>query len=140
MPFREKSAWIMSAALFLSGIFYFRAVLSPWSESGQLVSPGIPLILAYTVFLVVLSIVGHIVAAALAPKDADAPVDEREQQIFNRAGHYSSYVVATGIVMSLGLYVLSNSGDLLFYAVFASLLVGQIVEYLFQILFYRTSV
>ena len=140
MPFREKSAWINFAALFLSGIFYLHAVLSAWSESGQLVSPGIPLILTYTGFLVVLAIVGHIVAAVLAPKDADAPVDEREQQIFNRAGHYSSYFVATGIVISLGLYVLSDSGDLLFYTVFASLWVGQTVDYVFQILFYRTSV
>ena len=140
MPFRERSAWIMSAALFLGGLFYFRAVLSAWSESGELVSPGISPILAYTGVLVVLAVVGHIVAAALAPKDADAPVDERERQIFNRAGHYSSYVIAAGIVMSLGLYVLSSSGDLLFYTVFASLLVGQIVEYVLQILFFRTSV
>lgn len=87
MPFREKSAWVMSAALFLGGIFYFRAILSTWSESGQLVSPGIPLVLVYTGFLVVIAIVGHIVAVASAPKDADAPVDERERQIFNRAGH-----------------------------------------------------
>ena len=140
MPFREKSAWIMSAALFFSGIFYFRVVLSIWSESGELVSPGIPQILTYTGFLVVLAIVGHIVAVASAPKEADAPVDERERQIFNRAGHYSSYVIAAGIVISLGLYVFSNNGDLLFYTVFASLLVGQIVEYLLQILLYQTSV
>ena len=140
MSFREKSAWVMATALLLAGIFYFRAVLSAWPESGQLASPGIPLILAYTGFLVVLAIVGHIIAVASAPKEADGPVDERERQIFNRAGHFSSYVIAAGIVMSLGFYVLSNNGDLLFYTVFASLLVGQIVEYLFQILFYRTSV
>ena len=121
MPFREKSAWIMSAALVLGGIFYFRVVLSAWSESGQLISPGVRLILAYTCFLVVIAIVGHIVAVASAPNDADASVDERERQIFNRAGHYSSYVIAAGIVISLSLYVLSNSGDLLFYTVFASL-------------------
>lgn len=140
MPFREKSAWIMSAALISGGIFYFRAVLSAWSGSGQLVSPGLPLILTYTGILVVIAIVGHIVAVAFAPNDADAPVDEREKKIFIRAGHYSSYVIAAGIVVSLGLYVFSNSGDLLFYTVFASLLMGQIVEYLFQILYYRTAV
>jgi len=140
MPFREKSAWIMSAALFLGGIFYFRAVFSAWSEYGELLSPEIPPILAYTGFLIAIAIVGHIVTAALAPKDADASLDEREQQIFNRAGHCSSYVIASGIMMSLGLYLVSNNGDLLFYTVFASLMVGQIAEYLWQILFYRTSV
>lgn len=139
MPFREKSAWIMSAALIFGGIFYFRTVLSGSSQSGHLVSPGLPLILSYTGYLVTIAVVGHIVATALAPKDADAPVDERERQIFIRAGHYSSYVVGAGTIMSLGLYVYSNNGDMLFYTVFASLLVGQIVEYLLQILFYRTS-
>ena len=140
MPFREKSAWIMSAALIVGGIVYFRAILSVWSESGQLLSPGFPLILTYTGFLVVIAVVGHVVAVAFAPNDADAPIDERERQIFIRAGHYSSYVFAAGTVTSLGLYIFSNSGDLLFYTVFASLLVSQIVEYVFQILYFRTSV
>ncbi len=140
MPFREKSAWIMSIALLLGGFFYFHSVLSAWSESGRLASPAIPKILAYTGILVAIAIVGHIVAAALAPKEANASVDEREKQIFVRAGHYSSYVFAAGILSSLGVYVVSGSGDLLFYTVFASLMVGQIVEYVFQILFYRTPI
>jgi len=140
MPFREKSAWIMSAALSAGGLVYFRPVVSAWSESGELISPGLPLLLTYAGFLVAIAVVGHIVAVALAPNDADAPADERERQIFDRAGHYASYVFAAGIVISLGLYIFSNSGDLLFYTVFTSLLAGQIVEYLFQILFYRTSV
>lgn len=140
MPFREKSAWIMSIALLVGGFLYFGAVVSAWSEFGQLASPAIPRIVAYTVCLVVIAIVGHIVIAALAPKDANAPVDEREKQIFTRAGYYSSYVFGAGVVTSLGIYVFSNSGDLLFYTVFASLMMGQIAEYFFQILFYRTSI
>ena len=42
--------------------------------------------------------------------------------------------------MSLGFYLLSRNGDLLFYSVFASLMLGQLMEYVFQIVFYRTSV
>ena len=42
MPFREKSAWIMSIALLVGGFLYFRVVLSPWAESGQLAPPTIP--------------------------------------------------------------------------------------------------
>ena len=140
MPFREKSAWIMSVGLLLGGFWYFRTVLSAWSESGQLVPPDMPSIVAFTGCLVALAVVGHIVIAALAPSDANAPVDEREQQIFIRAGHYSSYVFGFGVVTSLGAYVFIGSGDLLFYTVFASLLLGQVLEYLFQIFFYRTSV
>ncbi|MDJ0760983.1 MAG: hypothetical protein QNJ19_16430 [Woeseiaceae bacterium] len=138
MPFHEKSAWIMSAALVLGGGFYFFAVASGSSAAGALISPNIPLIVVYTVCLVVIATVGHIVIAVLAPKDANARVDEREQQIFVRAGHYSSYILAIGVLLSLGLYVMGGRGDLLFYTVFASLMIGQTAEYLLQILFYRT--
>ena len=138
MPFHEKSAWIMSAALVFGGGFYFFAVVSGSSAAGALIPPNIPLIVIYTVCLVVIAAVGHIVIAILAPKDANAPVDEREQQIFARAGHFSSYILAIGILLSLGVYVTGGSGDLLFYTVFASLMIAQTAEYLLQILFYRT--
>ena len=140
MPFREKSAWIMSFALLLAGVFYFYVVAVTLSESGHLAQPMLPLVVVYTVCLVLLSVVGHVAIAIWAPKDANATLDERERQIFNRAGHHSSYVIASGIVMSLGLYLFSHDGDLLFYTVFASLIIGQVMEYAFQIFLYRTSV
>lgn len=140
MPFREKSAWIMSFALLVAGLVYFYVVSVIWSESGQLAQPVLPLVVVYTVCLVVLSVGGHVAIAIMAPKEANAPPDEREQQIFNRAGHYSSYVIAVGILMSLGLYLFSRDGNLLFYTVFASLMVGQVMEYAMQIVLYRTSV
>lgn len=140
MSFREKSAWIMSAALIVGGLIYFLPVLSGWTGSGQLPSPLMPQLVAYTVCLVTIAIVGHIVITALAPKEADAPVDEREKLIFDRAGHYSSYVLAAGVLVSLGTYLLSANGDLLFYVVFASLVASHLADYLLQIVFYRTSV
>ena len=42
--------------------------------------------------------------------------------------------------MSLGLYLVSYDGHLLFYAAFASLMIAQVMEYAFQILLYRTSI
>ena len=130
----------MSAALIVGGLIYFLPVLSGWNSSGQLPSPLMPQLVAYTVCLVTIAIVGHIVITALAPREADAPVDEREKLIFDRAGHYSSYVLAAGVLVSLGTYLLSANGDLLFYVVFASLVASHLAEYLLQIVFYRTSV
>lgn len=140
MPFKEKSAWIMAALLLSLGAayFYFVAVIS--SASGQLATPMLRSIIIYTVFLTILSIVGHTVIAILAPREANAAADERERSIFDRAGHYSSYFIGAGVVLSLGAYLFLRSGDLLFYTVFASLMLGQIMEYVFQIIFYRTSV
>ena len=140
MSFREKSAWIMSIALFLGGVVYFSTVVSMWVESGRLVSPAIPLLVTYVLVICVLAILGHIVAATLTPTDAHAAVDERERQIFSRAGHTASFVSGAGVAMSLGVYLFSQSGDLLFHTVFASLMLGQLAEYFLQIRLYRTSI
>lgn len=129
----------MSAALALGTFFYFGTVLAAWREFGQIASPAIPRIVIFTVILVVVAIIGHIVTASLAPKDANAPADEREREIFARAGNLSSYALGFGVIASLGHYLVLGSGDLLFYTVFASLIVAQILEYLLQIVFYRTS-
>ena len=130
----------MSAALTVGGLFYFLPVVSGGTGSGQLASPQMPQIVAYTVCLVVIAVIGHIFIAAIEPKDADAPADEREQLIFDRAGHYSSYLLAAGVLVSLGSYLVSGNGDLMFYVVFASLIVSHLAEYVLQIIFYRTSV
>ena len=130
----------MSFILLFVGLAYFYFVAVIGSESGQLAQPTGGVVVVYTICLVVLAVVGHTAIAIMAPRDANTPLDERERTIFIRAGHYSSYVFATGIVLSLGLYMLSHNGDLLFYTVFASLMIGQIMEYAFQILLYRTSV
>lgn len=140
MPFNEKTAWIMSSALLVAGVFYFYLVLSTTQSLGDIAPPLIPLVIVYTVLLVGLAVAGHIIAAVLAPKDANSQLDEREQRIMHRSSYLSSYVLGLGILLSLGLYLISYNGNLLFYAVFASFMLSQICEYIFQIIFYRTSV
>tara|TARA_R110002072_G_scaffold31735_17_gene97673 strand:+ start:4015 stop:4437 length:423 start_codon:yes stop_codon:yes gene_type:complete len=140
MPFREKSAWVMSLALLSAGIFYFIAVAVIWNESGQLAHPMLPLVIVYTICLTIIAALGHAIIAALAPKEANAPADERELKIIYSAGHYSSHIFAVGTLLSLGWYLFSGDGDLLFYTVFASFMAGQIMEYAIQIFLYRTSI
>jgi hypothetical protein len=139
MAFREKSAWIMALGMLLAGAFYFYSVARIWTETGQLPEPTLPLLIAYTVSIVVISVVGHIAIAIFAPKEADTPLDERERQIMIRSSHYSSIVLAIGLITSLGYYLALRDGDLLFYAVFASLMVCWIAEYVLQIVLYRTA-
>ncbi|MGB5166544.1 MAG: hypothetical protein WBN09_01385 [Woeseiaceae bacterium] len=140
MSYLEKTAWIMIAALTFGGFFYFGVVAEHSPSLWQLAEPGVPLIAAYTLALVVIAVVGHIVTAILSPKDANAPLDERDRRISDKAGHWSSYVLGFGVVMSLGGYLFLHNGNLLFYGVFASLMLSQIIEYAIQILLYRTGV
>ena len=129
----------MSTALLLGGFLYARAIWLIWAETGELASPSIPQVLAYTAIVVVIAIIGHVGSAALAPADTNAPADERERAIFNRAANFSSACLVGGVLISLGVYVFSNSGDLLFYTVFASLMISHILDYLLQIFFFKTS-
>ena len=140
MAFHEKSAWILSLALLLGGIFYFGVVARISAEIGRLVPPLLPLVAVYTAILVAVAIVGHIVIALMAPKEANAPLDERERQLTVRASHHSGLIFGGGVIVSLGLYLFSYNGDLLFYCVFGSLMISHLAEYGLQIVLYRTSV
>lgn len=140
MAFREKSAWIMVAALLVSGVLYGQAVLSLSADLGGLVPPNLPLVLTYTIVLVAIAVAGHVAAAISSYREADAPMDERERRIVERAAHLSSYVLGAGVVLALGLYLFTQQGHLLFYVVFASLMLSNLAEYALQILLFRRSV
>ena len=140
MPFQEKSAWVMSLSLVLGAVFYFGVVTAMSPDFSRLAPPTLPVVAVFTMVLIIVAILGHIAIAALSPKDANKPLDERERKIFHWAGHVSGNVFGLGVVSSLGLYLLFQSGDLLFYGVFASLIIGQLAEYGTRIFLYRTSV
>jgi len=140
MSFNEKSAWIMFLALLVGGVIYFGLVLAASLPQQVLAPPTLPLVATYTAVLVLVAVVGHIIAAVFSPAEATATLDERERAIAHRASGLASMLLAIGILMSLAVYLLTSSGDLLFYTVFASLMVGQLAEYGMQIVLYRLAV
>lgn len=139
MPFNEKSAWVMSLALFVGGVLYFGLVVMASVELQELASPTLPLLAVYTLVLGLVAITGHVVAAVSAPGDASSELDERERDISTRASGLGNGVLAIGILGSLASYLLLGNGDLLFYLVFASLMLGQLAEYLRQVALYRLA-
>jgi hypothetical protein len=139
MPFREKSAWLMSAALTLVSAGYAYIVINMSHYMERLAPPLIPLIVVYTLALAFLAAASHILIALLAPKDASAPADERDRAIAAKAGAWSGYVFATGVALALGDYLVVRDGDTLFYAVFASWTLAQLSDYAFQIVLYRLA-
>jgi uncharacterized membrane protein (DUF485 family) len=140
MPFHEKSAWTMAVTLTIGGILYFVAVASMSAELGHLAPPILPTVIVYTGIIIVLAIIGHIVIAGLSPREANAPSDERDKKVVDRAGHWSGYVLGVGAIAALGLYLFTYDGNLMFYIVFGSLMASQIAAYLCQIALYRRGV
>ncbi len=133
MSFRERSAWVMGCTLALIGGFYLKLVIGD----------GVPPSFAAVPFVfgtIVLSIAAQIVLAVMAPREASNPIDERERLVIEKAAHFSSYVLATGVVVGLGMFMISQDGMKLFHIVLTSLILGQIAEYGAQIFLLRSRV
>ena len=140
MPFREKSAWAMGLILALAGVWYFNKVISVSRALGETAPPILPFVIAYVVLVVIASIVVMSVIAGTAGKEAEAPADERETIILDKAGLWSGYVLALGVFAGLFHFGVRGDGNLLFHICFAALMASQVAEYAFQIILYRRGV
>lgn len=133
MAFRERSAWVMGCTLILIGGYYLKLVI------GDGVPPSFAAI-PFVLFAVVLSIAAQVVLVIVSPREASSPVDERERLVIDKAAHFSSYVLATGVVVGLGMFMVSQDGMKLFHIVLTSLILGQVAEYCAQIFLFRSRV
>jgi hypothetical protein len=138
MTFREKSAWVMMTLMLGAGLYYANLAKATWQEAGPTIPP-LAVLIAFTIFITVSSVIAQTVLAIMAPKDANAPADERERPILNRAGHWSGMVLAIGAMTSLLYFLYHQSGVLLFHMVMGSLIMAQIAEYASQIVLIRRS-
>jgi hypothetical protein len=138
MSFREKSAWLMALLMTAAGLYYFHLVRRASQALGETAPPTI---VVAVIFLVVIgAVAGQTMLALSSRKEANAPADERERLVQQRAGSWSGLVLATGAVLSLGHFMVRGDGNMLFHLIMASLIVAQIADYGFQILLVRRSI
>ena len=135
MPFREKSAWLMAGVIVATAALY-AAIVAPLPNA----VPPLPIVIAYVVVLTLLSVFGQIAIAVFAPRDAGAAADERDRRIADRAGNLSGNVLAVGIVLAMGTYLMGHPPSHMFHAALISLMAAQLSEYGLQIWFYRRGV
>ncbi|MBA3069314.1 MAG: hypothetical protein FP825_12660 [Hyphomonas sp.] len=140
MPFREKTAWAMALILIGGAAFYFNMMVSASRALGQTAPPLIGFVIAYVVVIVIASVVLMSALAAASPREAGAPADEREKIIGDKAGNWAGYVIVVPALGALWHYAVNDDGNMLFHLVFLSLMLGQIAEYVFQIVLYRRGV
>jgi hypothetical protein len=133
MSFREKTAWISIVSM--SGIygFYFWSVIRSGSPASGVHFGGL---LITIIALIIVQIVLTIVVAIFAPREAQAPRDERDRLIELRATQVA-YALLTFCIVSACLLtafvppILFNTNVLLFTLVMAELLrsASQIFQY-----------
>ncbi len=137
MSFREKTAWAMSIILILAGAFYFNMVSEASAALGETSPPVIGFVIVYVVLVVLASIAAMTVLGIANHKEADAPADEREQRVLDRAGNWAGYILGASVLAGLAYYSVHRNGDMLFHIAFGSLMLSQFSEYVLQIIFYR---
>lgn len=134
MSFREKSAWAVALIMLVTGSAYFMLVLA---------NPAAPLIgtiLPWTLLVVILSIIVQVGLALSSPKEAQRGADEREQLIGDRAGQRSGLILSTGVACALGVFVIDADGNRLFHLVVASLILSQLADSVYQIVYLRRTI
>jgi hypothetical protein len=97
MPYEEKSAWIMAGVTIVTYSWYAVTVLGRAAAQPLQDVPYVATLLWTIGVAIVLTIIAHIIAAAVSPKDA-GKIDQRDREI-NRYGEYigQSFVVVGGI-------------------------------------------
>jgi hypothetical protein len=140
MSFREKTAWGMGLILILAGAWYFSKVVSVSTALGHTSPPDLRFFIGYVTLVVITSIIVNVMLAIMSGKEANAPADEREKAILDKAGHWAGYVLAVGAFGGLWHFGWLGDGNLMFHIVFGSLMLSQIAEYAFQIFLYRRGV
>jgi hypothetical protein len=122
----------MACTLILTGGFYLKLVIDGVSPS----SAAFPFVIGVILF----SIAAQVVLAAMSPREASNPVDERERLVMQKAANFSSYVLATGVIAGLGIFMVQEAGMQLFHIVLVSLILAKIAEYGAQIFLLRSRI
>ena len=132
MSFREKTAWISLFSISSIYFLYFWSVIRQ-HEHGAVHIGGL---LETVIALVVVQTVLTIAVAIFSPKEANAPMDEREKLIELRATRFAYAGLATGIALAcfFGAFhppIVFNTNSLLFILVTAEIMRcgSQIIQY-----------
>jgi hypothetical protein len=86
MSFREKTAWAMGAVLIAAGVWYFQRVIGLSDALGETAAPNMRFVIGYIILVILASILVNVIIASAAGKEAEAPADERERAILDKAG------------------------------------------------------
>lgn len=136
MSFREKSAWAMALVTGIAGLWYLNILVTLAGGAADTPAP-LGLLIRYVIVTIVASVVAQVTLAVITPTEAEAPADERERLVLDRAGSQAGDVLAFGVLVSLGWFLIERDGNLLFHMAFLSLIAGQTVQYLLQAVWLR---
>ena len=134
MTFKEKSAWIVLAAL----IWIYGGYAWSLYKAGSFGAGTTGVMFGAIIGFVVVLVVAHIVAAIFSPKAADEAEDERDRQIELRAEEAGGVILGMAVLFALGV-ALFHGEYLMANILFLSLAASELVKNLYQVFVYRRS-
>lgn len=127
MPFREKTAWvslIVTAAIW-GGYFW---TLQPHLRDGSLEGQAVGLFIGAMVLLTIVQIILAIALAITSGKDADAPMDEREQLIDLKGMRAGFYILNAALIVVSALWVVGASPLAMANGILAAMVLGELLR------------
>lgn len=137
MSFREKAAWIVVLTYLAGYGYYFWVVAGAMAAAPIQGIPFMDLLLKLIVLLVIVQVFLTIVVAVVRPKDAKAPIDEREKLISLKATRNAFHVVMIGTICTCTAIALGAPAFYTVNALLLSIILAELTRYSGHILYYR---
>lgn len=139
MSFREKSAWV-TFVLLMGFAIYFIEVANHWVNPAAPHENYFQLFVLLVIAIVILQAASHIVIAKQSPRDAKAPLDERERLIALRATRPAFFVLLVGAFLSIGTMHLGATPWTLAHCVLFAIWIAELTRFGTQIYYYRRGI
>ncbi len=132
MSFKEKSAWIVLAAM----LWIFGGYAWALYQAGSFGAGTTGMMFGTIIGFIIVVVVGHIVVAIFSAKPGDDAEDERDRLIELKADSLSGYVLGAAALGALAL-ALFEGAYLIANVLFLGLAASEIIKNGWQVALYR---
>jgi hypothetical protein len=139
MAFREKTAWISLVSFVAVYGAYFWSVVQTAAAGRERDFGFSSQLISTVILLIIIQIVLNAIAAVRDPKDAQAPMDERERLFDLKATDIGYTVLASGVVIAFLLVGFGFTPFVMGNGLFFVLVFAEIVRTTAKIAYYRRS-
>lgn len=132
--FEEKSVWIQLVTMLLALGAYFALAAIMLSRGVRELIAFVPLFAGATLFLIILQVFGHTLAALLGRPE---PRDERDRLIEWRAESNSGWILGVGVLAGITGMIFKLDPVWIAHGLLLSLFLSHVACYVFQLVYYR---
>jgi hypothetical protein len=138
MPFREKISWLSLGGIAVAFGPYFYMLLARADVPASLWPVDAALLLIAVTVLACIMTVATIIVALSNVRDAQAPSDERDQNISRRAVAFAYPVLVAAVFLALGTLFFGANQATLINAVLGAIVLAEMTRCVAEIVGYRT--